>query len=122
MRGSNRGAPAGAVGRSRYRKARYRTKGRLEVGSSREPRLQQRPEFLDGIQIGLGRLLFRVRGVLPGEAERGGGLPAEPPEILLLGLQDLFAVPVVAEEDDAGFELLQLGYRWFPQRGDLGCR
>jgi len=64
------------------------------------------------------RLLFRVLGVLPIEAERGGCLPSEPLEVLLLGLQNLFVVPVVTEEDDAGFELLQLGYWCFSQRAD----
>jgi len=55
---------------------------------------------------------------LPIEAERGGCLPSEPLEVLLLGLQNLFVVPVVAEEDDTGFELLQLGYWCFSQRAD----
>src|SRR5262252_3601701 len=52
-------------------------------------------EFLDGAEIGLGRFVFRIPGVLPVEAERGGRFPAEPRVILPLDLQDLRVVPVL---------------------------
>ena len=74
-----------------------------------ELNLQQRSEFLDGTKVGLGRLLFLVRGVLPVEAERGGCLPSEPLEVLLLGLQNLLIVPVVAEQDDPASSLFNWG-------------
>src|ERR1035437_1574017 len=91
---------------------------RLALLSKSRERPQQPSELLDGIEVEIGRLLLRIPGVLPAEAECGGRLPPEPLEVLLLGPQDLRVVPVVAEDDDAGFEILQLGDRRFSQRGD----
>ena len=66
------------------RLSRFCSSGSVD-GLSSVPNLQQCSEFLGGTQVGLGRLLFRVPGVLPVEAERGGCLPSEPLEVLLLG-------------------------------------
>src|SRR5690348_10957572 len=82
-------------------------KGSIPISADLGP--QQRLELLDGAEVALGRLVLRVSGVLPVEAERLGRLPAEPLVVLPLGLQDLRVVPVLAEDDDPGLETLQLG-------------
>src|SRR5262252_2586806 len=86
--------------------------------SAKSLRPKQGSEFLDGAEVGLGRFVFRIPRVLPVEAERGGRLPAEPLVVLALGLEDLCVVPVLAEDDDPGFEFLQLGDRLLSESGE----